>query len=133
VFKKNKDEWHDGERYPGGRNPLLSGTSSPPLKKVTQSTRKKKIVRPARLPVNFRQFNGRLDRHRVEKLFMVIMFSVIEIMIYRVFFGVFDSVFEKSGYPEPVRGVLKLAQLAMFIIFTYANIMLSFFKVNIFQ
>lgn len=133
MFRKNIGEWHDGERYPGGRNPLLPGTSSPPLKKVTRSAKKKKAMRPARLPINFRQINWRLDRDQVERLFLLSIFIVIEIMIYRVFFGLYENILNESGFPETVRSVVKMAQLAMFIIFTYANIMLCFFKTNIFQ
>ena len=69
----------------------------------------------------------------VEKCFLAIMFVVIEIMICRVFFGVFESIFDGLNLPEMTRSVIKLAQLAVFIVFTYANIMLCFFKENIFR
>ena len=133
MFRKNKGEWHDGERYPGGRNHLLLGTPAPSLKKEPKATKKNKAMRPARLPINFRQVNWRLDRHHVERLFLIAIFIVIEIMIYRVFFGVFESIFDRLNLPEMTRSVIKLAQLAMSIIFTYGNVMLCFFKVNIFQ
>jgi hypothetical protein len=126
MHKKKKDEWHDGERYPGGRQNLPFGAPA-------TNSRTKTATRPARRLKSLPKFNWRLDRSRIEKLFLITMFIVIEIMVYRVFFGTFESIFDAHNFPETVRSVLKLAQLAMFIIFTYANIMLCFFKVNIFQ
>ena len=69
----------------------------------------------------------------IEKCFMVCIFVVIEVMIYRVFFGVFEVAFDSLNLPDMTRSIMKLAQLAVFIVFTYTNIMLSFFKTNIFR
>jgi hypothetical protein len=126
MFKKKKHEWHNGEQYPGGRQNLPFGMPA-------TKPRTKRATRTARMPLRFPRVNWRLDRNLVEKLFLLSIFIVIEIMIWRVFFGTFESIFDAHNFPEAVRSVLKLAQLAMFIIFTYVNIMLCFFKVNIFQ
>lgn len=64
---------------------------------------------------------------------MIAIFTVLEVMSYQVFFHVLDSSFNRSNFPEAMRSVLKLVQFALFLIFTYANIMASFFKTNIFQ
>ncbi len=126
MRKKKKGEWHGGEHYPEGRQNLPFGTSVPKPKK-------RKATRSAKGPRKVPRINWRVDRSMIEKCFMVSMFIVIEIMICRVFFGVFESVFDGLVLPEMTRSVIKLAQLVMFIVFTYANIMLCFFKTNIFE
>ena len=126
MFRNKKDEWHDGERYPEGRQNAPFGVSAAKHKKRKKS-------RPARSSVSLPHINWQLDRSVIEKCFLVSIFVVIEVMICRVFFGVFESVFDGLNLPEGTRGVIKLAQLAMFLVFSYANIMLCFFKTNIFE
>jgi len=126
MWKKKKDEWHDGERYPGGRQNLPFGAPAPKPKKQKPS-------RPAKARKQLPHINWRVDRNIVEKCFIISMFIVIEIMICRVFFGAFESAFNDLNLPEMTRSVMKMAQLAVFIFFTYANIMLCFFKENIFR
>ncbi len=125
MFRK-KNEWHDGERYPGGRKSLPFGTALPKVKKQNQT-------RSAKAPWRVPRIRWRIDRSTIEKCFMISIFIVLEVMSYRVFFGVFESVFNGHNFPEMLRSVLKMAQLAMFIFFTYANIMSCFFKINIFN
>lgn len=64
---------------------------------------------------------------------MVCIFVVLETMIAWLCFNIMDNTFDSSGFPEDIRGFMKLVQVAIFVIFTYGAIMMSFFKVNIFQ
>jgi len=126
MRKNKKGEWHGGEHYPEGRQNLPFGTS-------VLKPKKRKATRSAKGPRKVPRINWRVDRSMIEKCFMMSMFIVIEIMICRVFFGVFESAFNEINLSEMIRSVMKMAQLAVFIVFTYVNIMLCFFKKNIFQ
>ena len=123
--KKNRD--HHGEIYPGGKPTLPSG--SPP---APQSKQSKRSVQTFGIRINARP-PFQITRNMVEKIFMTVIFIVLEVMVGWVFFHLLENTFDSSNFPEDIRGFLKLVQLAMFVIFTYANIMAIFFKVNLFD
>ena len=125
MFKRKDTRSYQGEKYPGGKQHLPPGKSSTPQKVQRKYSKKRN------LPINFRRVQ--ISRGLVEKLFMATIFIVLEVMVFHVFFHILDGTLNSSNFPGNIRGFLKLAQLALFIIFTYANIMASFFKVNIFQ
>ena len=126
MFKKKNTD-HQGEIYPGGRQNLPSGNPPPP-----QGRQPKMYVQTFGIRIKGRP-SFRITQNMVEKFFMVIFFIVLEIMIGWVFFHVLDNTFDSSNFPDDIRSFLKLVQLAMFIIFTYVNIMAVFFKVNLFD
>ena len=123
---KRRNKKTNSEIYPGGRKPLPSA-GAPPSMKSKKPTNSKRVSAP--LP----RITWRWNRDGIEKGFIITIFVVIEIMIFQVFFGIFESVFDGLNLPEMTRSVMKMAQLAMFIVFTYANIMFCFFKTNIFR
>lgn len=126
MFKR-KNKAANSEIYPGGRHTLPSGGHPPHKnrqpKMCTQSFTVR--IRNPRSP--------KISRGLIEKIFMVCIFVVLETMIAWLCFNIMDNTFDSSGFPEDIRGFMKLVQVAIFVIFTYGAIMMSFFKVNIFQ
>lgn len=124
---KRKSKATGSEIYPGGKHTFPSGSQPPP-----QGRQSKMCVQMFGSKVRRSRPPG-ISRGTIEKWFMVCIFIVLEAMVGWLCFNIMDNTFDSSDFPKDIRGFLKLVQVALFVIFTYAAIMVSFFNVNIFQ
>lgn len=124
---KRKNKASASEIFPGGKHTFPSGGQPPP-----QSRQPKMCIQTFGIKIR-RPGSPKISRGTIEKLFMVCIFIVLETMVGWLCFNIMDNTFDSSDFPKDIRGFLMLVQVALFVIFTYAAIMVSFFKVNIFQ
>lgn len=124
---KRKHKITQSEIYPGGQHTFPSAGHPPP-----QRRQPKMCIQTVGIKVRRPCPQGIL-RSTIEKLFMVCIFIVLEAMVGWLCFNIMDNTVDSSDFPKDIRGFLKLVQVALFVIFTYAAIMVSFFKVNIFK
>lgn len=130
MNKRNKN-MHENEIYPGGNH------SFPPGGHPSQQGRQPKhCVQTFGITIKARRPRFYISEQWVERVFCVLFFICIEILIYMMAFKIFGAVFadlQNGPFDMDMTGFWLVCKMVLFIGFTYMNIMTFFFGRNFFN